>query len=230
MIMRSVSTGDAGPQVREKFKARAEELLRLGVSGFGEMAAEHFVGATPYEYAPPDHPLFLLLADIAAEHGVPIDIHMEAVPKAMALPSPLTSPPNAAELHENIAGFERLLAHNRRAKIIWAHAGTDNTGFRTPDVSRRLLRTHPNLYMEIKYDPRAIGRNPVMINGVVTPEWLKVFQEFPDRFLIGSDQRYPEAGQPIRWPSVVTILNQLPPGVRKKIATDNAQRVFALAR
>ena len=48
MIMRSVMTGDAGPQVRQKFKERAEELLRLGVSGFGEMAAEHFVGATPY--------------------------------------------------------------------------------------------------------------------------------------------------------------------------------------
>ena len=29
---------------------------------------------------PPDHPLYLLLADIAAQHGVPIDLHMEAVP------------------------------------------------------------------------------------------------------------------------------------------------------
>ena len=230
MIMRSVSTGDAGPQVRQKFRERAEELLRLGVSGFGEMAAEHFVGATPYEYAQPDHPLYLLLADIAAERGVPIDIHMEAVPKAMALPPELKSPPNAAELHENIAGFERLLTHNPRAKIIWAHLGTDNTGFRTPEGSRRLLRTHPNLYMEIKYDPRAIGKNPVMVNGAVTPEWLKLFQEFPDRFLIGSDQHYPEDGQPVRWPSVVTILNQLPPDVRKKIGTDNPQHVFAVTR
>jgi len=230
MIMRSVMTGDAGPQVRQKFKERAEELLRLGVSGFGEMAAEHFVGATPYEYAPPDHPLYLLLADIAGEHGVPIDIHMEAVPKAMPLPAPLKSPPNAAELHENITAFERLLAHNRQAKIIWAHLGTDNTGFRTPEESRRLLRAHANLYLEIKYDPQAIGRNPVMVNGTITREWLKVFQEFPDRFIIGSDQHYPDEGQPARWPSVVTILNQLPPAVRQKIAADNARHVFASAR
>jgi len=27
------------------------------VIGFGEMSAEHFDGATPYEYAPADHPL-----------------------------------------------------------------------------------------------------------------------------------------------------------------------------
>jgi predicted TIM-barrel fold metal-dependent hydrolase len=227
MIMRSVMTGDAGPLVRQKFKERAEELLRLGVSGFGEMTAEHFVGATPYQYAPPDHPLYLLLADIAGERGVPIDIHMEAVPKAMALPAPLKSPPNAAELHENIAAFERLLAHNRRAKIIWAHLGTDNTGFRTPDESRRLLTAHANLYLEIKYDPLGIGRNPVMVNGTVTPEWLKVFQEFPDRFIVGSDQHYPEEGQPARWPSVVTVLNQLSPTVRQKIAADNARHVFA---
>ena len=71
MIMQSVATGDAGPAVQKKFKDRAEELLREGVIGFGEMSAEHFDGATPYQYAPPDHPLYLMLADIAAEHGVP---------------------------------------------------------------------------------------------------------------------------------------------------------------
>ena len=86
MILEAVSTGKTVPTCGRYFKERAEELIRAGVSGFGEMAAEHFVGSTGYEYAPPDHPLFLLLADIAAEHGVPIDIHMEAVPHAMALP------------------------------------------------------------------------------------------------------------------------------------------------
>ena len=53
----------------------------MGAAGFGEMAAEHFSGGTPYQFAPPDHPLFLLLADIAARHDVPIDQHMNAVPR-----------------------------------------------------------------------------------------------------------------------------------------------------
>ncbi len=155
MIMQSVATGDAGPEVQKKFKARAEELLREGVVGFGEMTAEHFDGFTPYQAAPPDHPLYLLLADLAAEHGVPIDLHMEAVPRDMALPAGLKSPPNAPRLHANIAAFERFLAHNSRANVIWAHLGSDFTGARTVELDRRLLQAHPNLYMEIKTDPDA---------------------------------------------------------------------------
>ena len=75
--------------MQKKFKERAEELLREGVVGFGEMTAEHFDGSTPYQYAPADHPLYLMLADIAAEHDVPIDLHMEAVPQDMPLPAGL---------------------------------------------------------------------------------------------------------------------------------------------
>jgi predicted TIM-barrel fold metal-dependent hydrolase len=191
------------------------------------MAAEHFAGATPYESAPPDHPLYLLLADIAAEHGVPIDLHLEGVAKAMPLPVELRSPPNANELRPNMAAFERLLAHNRRARIIWAHLGTDFTGVRNPAESRRLLGAHPNLFLEIKHDPGAVGRNPILVDGKIGAEWLALFQEFPDRFLIGSDQHYPEQGQSARRSSVVAILNQLPPALRDRIGAANARRVFA---
>src|SRR5207248_7902490 len=122
-IQESIATGDAGTEVQNKFRQRAEEMLRQGATGFGEMTAEHFDGATPYQYAPPDHPLFLLLADVAAQHSVPISLHMEAVVRNMPLPSGLKSPPNPPQLHENITAFERLLNHNRRAIIVWAHAG-----------------------------------------------------------------------------------------------------------
>ena len=213
MIMKSVATGDAGPEVQKEFKERAEELLRKGVIGFGEMTAEHFDGFTPYQSAPPDHPLFLLLADLAAEHNVPIDLHMEAVPQDMSLPAGLKSPPNAPRLHANIAAFERLLSHNPRAKIIWAHLGSDFTGFRTVDLDRRLLQAHPNLYMEIKTDPGArrgsITRSPTTEKS--SREWLKLFTEFPDRFVIGSDQHYPEPSDADkRWQETILLFNQLP--------------------
>jgi predicted TIM-barrel fold metal-dependent hydrolase len=228
MIIQSAATGDAGPAVRRKFKERADELLREGVIGFGEMTAEHFDGATPYQYAPADHPLFLLLADIAAEHNVPIDLHMEAVPQDMPLPASLKSPPNAPQLHANIAAFERLLSHNPRAKIIWAHLGSDFTGFRTVELDRRLLQAHPNLYMEIKADPVAPGLNyPIAEDGKIKPEWLKLFTEFPDRFIIGSDQHYPEPkGEDKRWQEVILLFNQLPADVRKKIGTENIVSLY----
>lgn len=227
MIHESVVSGDAGPEVQKKFKDRAEELLREGVVGFGEMTAEHFDGATPYQYAPADHPLFLLLADIAAQHGVPIDLHLEAVPKAMPLPPDLKSPPNAPQLHENITAFERLLSHNPRAKIIWAHAGSDFTGYRTPDLCRRLLQMHPNLYMEIKTDSQNVGKNYPLADGKIKPEWLKLFMDFSDRFILGTDQHYPEPkSSEQRWQTAVLLFNQLPSDVRKKIGTENIQNIY----
>jgi predicted TIM-barrel fold metal-dependent hydrolase len=228
MIEQAVRTGYDGPEVRRKFRERAEEILRKGMVGFGEMAAEHFPAGTPYQYAPPDHPLFLLLADIAAQHDVPIDLHMEAVPRDMPLPAGLKSPPNPPRLRGNIAAFERLLDHNPRAKIIWAHAGSDSTGYRTPELCRRLLAAHPNLYMEIKVDPLHLGKTPpIDASGKIKPAWRKLFEDFPNRFLIGSDQNYPEPKTgPQRWQADVLLLNQLPPELRRKIGRENALHLY----
>src|SRR5205814_622127 len=216
MILEAYRTGNAGPEVRKKFRERAEELLRQGVVGFGEMSIEHFsLPQSPvkdYEYAPADSPLMLLLADIAAEHNVPIDLHMEALPDDIATPADM-GPPNPPRLHANIAALERLLAHNPRAKLTWAHAGSDNAGFRSPDMMRKLLRAHPNLYMEIKYDPGFPGKDPPIVDGKLKPEWLKLYQDFPDRFIIGSDQHFdPPATVPLaRAQQNALLLNQLPP-------------------
>jgi predicted TIM-barrel fold metal-dependent hydrolase len=230
MIQQSARSGDASPEAQRKFKARAEELIRLGAAGFGELTAEHFQGATPYQSAPPDHPLFLLLADIAAEHGVPIDLHMEAVPQTMPLPAPLKSPPNPPQLQANIAAFERLLEHNPRARIIWAHAGWDNTGYRTAGLCRRLLQAHPNLYMDVKIDPLKPGKNSPLANGAsgaIKPEWLQLFQDFPGRFVVGTDQHYPEPlPGPQRWEAIVPLLNQLPANLRQKIGMENAAQLY----
>lgn len=232
MIIASYRSGDAGPEVRKKFRDKAEELLRLGIAGFGEMSTEHFsLPQSPvkdYEYAPADHPLMLLLADIAAEHNVPIDLHMEAVPEDMPAPENLKAP-NPPALHGNFAALERLLAHNPRTKLIWAHAGQDNTGFRTPEIMRGLLARHPNLYMEIKYDPTALGKNPPLDeSGKLKPEWLKLYEDFPDRFLIGSDQHYdPLATVPLaRAQANARLLDQLPADLRRKIAFENPLRLY----
>lgn len=230
MIHEAVKMGDSGAAMRARFRERAEEILRMGGIGFGEMTAEHFVSDTPYQYAPSDHPLFLLLADISAEHNAPIVIHMEAAPQDMAAP-PLLGPKNPSRIRGNIAAFERLLAHNRGARIVWAHFGSDSLGHRTPALARRLLRAHANLFMEIKTDPLNPRKNyPLDANGKIKPAYLRLFQEFPDRFLIGSDQHYPEpraAAQ--RWQTAVRLFNQLPADVRRKIGTENAARIYPLS-
>src|SRR2546421_10470580 len=106
----------------------------------------------------------LLLADIAAEHNVPIDLHMEALPQTIPTPAAY-GPPNPQALHGNIAPFERLLSHNPRAKIVWAHAGADNIRYGTPTPSRRLVQAHPHRYMELKYDPGLPRQDPRIVHG-----------------------------------------------------------------
>ena len=229
MLVAAYAKGDVGPAAQKRIRARAEEILKLGAVGFGELSNEHFAtptGTVPeYEYYPADFPLMLLMADIAAQHDVPIVLHMEAVPQDMA--SGLT-PPNPPSLHGNFKALENLLAHNRRAKIIWAHAGSDNTGMRTADRMRPLLKANPNLTMELKIDPRAPGKTYLLADGKLKPEWLALLNEFPDRFIIGSDQHYGAADMAtlVRIRAEMSMLEQLPPAVRQKIAVDNPARLY----
>ena len=100
-------------------------------------------------------------------------------------------------------------------------------------IRRRLLQAHPNLYMEIKIDPLELGKNPPLAaDGQIKPEWLKLFTDFPDRFVIGTDQHYASGRSmtgPQRWQMAVLLLNQLPGDLRRKIASENAPRIFPIA-
>ena len=178
MIQEAVAAGSTSEDLRQRFKKRALDILSKRALGFGEMSAEHFSLGKKHHHqsAPPDHLLFLLLADIAAEHNVPIDIHMEAVPEKMPLPTGLSSPPNPSILTPNIKAFERLLAHNKKAKIIWAHVGWDNTGRRTAALVSGMLKRHANLYMSFKISPRdsVSGTRPIERGIGLKREWLRL--------------------------------------------------------
>jgi hypothetical protein len=162
MIQAAVRSGELTDDTRALFEQTATAIVQSGAVGFGEMAVLHlsYASTHPFEEAPPDHPLFLLLADIAAQLNVPIDLHMDTVLEDMpfsdaqlAVPLTVTSSNNPDRLTGNVAAFERLLAYNRGARIIWDHVGADGTGLRTPELSRRLLEAHPNLYMQLRMVP-----------------------------------------------------------------------------
>ena len=183
---------------------------------------------------PPDHPLFLLLADIAARHDVPIDLHMEAVIEDTKLSAEIRDKGsfNPSKVSGNIAGLERLLVHNPAAKIIWAHAGGDSAGQRSPALVRRLLAEHPNLYVSFRIF--LTSKFPVIIMGKgINPEWLKVIMEFPDRFFIGSDGFYSDGSGKFKIPPPdyrpnVALIRNLPEEVGRKVAYENVQRIFKL--
>jgi len=243
MIQEAGRQPTVSDRLRDRFERKAAEILRAGALGFGEITAHHLslLPGHPYESAPADHPLLLLLADIAARNDVVIDFHFDPVVEDMKAPDWLASPPNPAVFQANLAAFERLLEHNRKAKIVWAHAGSDMLGQWTVPLSRRLLEKHPNLYMSLRMSPgRAPWNHPLTPTGQVKPEWLQLLNDFSDRFVIGGDQfcASAAAGQ---GPGTVfaqqagtmrqrinTFLGALPEELARKIAYQNAIRLYKL--
>ena len=233
-------------ECKQEFRAEAERELQQGARGFGELAILHisYNANHAYECVRGDHPLLLLLADIAAAHNVPIDMHMDLVTHDMPTPDRLLhdtlDPPT---LQENLTGFERLLDHNPRAKIIWEHFGTDPLGCWTVDLTRSLLAKHPNLYITLRIAHGETERPenaPFAPDGHLKPEWLSLFQDYPTRFMMGSDAvcyppdpnapPAPVANGPDRsYLGFARLLGQLPPDLAHKISYENAMAVYGLS-
>lgn len=245
MIHQAAGQSSVNDGVRKQFEEKANALLQMGASGFGEMAVRHLSlqGVEhPYEDVRADHPLFLLLADIAARKNVPIDVHFDVVTNDIPTPNWLTSPNNPKVLSENLAGFERLLDHNPAAKICWEHLGSDNTGHWTVDLSRRLLTKHPNLYMALRLGPGLSRENyPLTPDGAIRPAWLQLFKDFPARLVIGDDEFFVSASShgrgvgaqlgsktPVSLSNARVLLNALPADLARKLGSENAAALFKL--
>lgn len=227
--------------LKKAFRTRAEQIVAAGAVVFGEIALHHLslrpMGPQhPYERTSPDHPLLMLLADIAAEKNIPIDIHLDLVPEDMNLPDrPALNPTNPAVLKANMAAFERLLAHNRGARIVWAHAGTDPLGTRTPQIQRELLSRNPNLFMSLRLGatapPPFIALDP---GKKLKPLWLVLLRDFPNRFVIGTDFFHSPGSGSQRGPNEETLENyraalaQMPAELAEAIAHGNAEKIYRL--
>ena len=245
MLHQAAQPAQVSDSLRRQFEQQAADILKAGAVGFGEIAIHHLSlhgSDHPYESVAADHPLLLLLADIAARSGVPIDVHFDVVTEDIPVPDALASPENPKTLRANLAAFERLLAHNRRARISWAHAGSDNVGHWTVDLSRTLLGKHPNLYMSLRMGPGHVPQNFALTrDGKIRQEWLDLFKEFPDRFVIGNDGFF--ASESFKGQGTAALLTQrtppsrgnsqalldsLPPDLARKIGFENAVALYKL--
>ena len=230
--------------VKRDFAAAAEQIIDNGAVGFGEMASLHMSATTghPYEFVPADHPLLRVLADVAAKRDVPIDLHMDAVEGEMPTPSRFATPPNPPKLADTMGGLVRLLTYNPKARIVWAHGGSDPLGAMTPAAMGRLMDVHPNLSVSL----RIVGARAPMMNKALTgtgldPDWKELLTRHADRFMIGTDSfmvspsvrgggpgvTFAERNIP-KLQATVHFLSLLPPNVAAKIGRENAMRIYKL--
>jgi len=239
--------------VQQRLTEIARATLDAGAIGFGEIALLHLslTRNHAFEQTSPEHPLMLALADIAGQRKAVIDLHMDAIATDDA-PTPvgLSTPPNPPRLKSNIGSFERLLAHDRNARIVWAHGGSDFTGHMTPGLIRRLMDVHPNLYMSLRPLPPAVSfiaplglnvRNRIFTESGIVPEWNDLLKRHSGRFVLGADAFFlgssvgPDnaamilsRGNQARLQAAALLLARLPSAVAKKIATENAVQLYRL--
>ena len=116
--------------------------------------------------------------------------------------------------HSDVDAIERLLRQWPEARVLWAHSGFDR-----PEKVREQLRRHPRLWCDLAF------RGDHASGSQVDAAWRAAFDEFPDRFMIGTDTFTPE-----RWHFIAeharfsrAWLGSLPPALAERIGWRNAE-------
>lgn len=123
------------------------------------------------------------------------------------------------QIHGDPAVIDTVYDIAASQAVIWAHAGT----FPYPDLVADYLQRYPALTVDLSVRDERIAPD-----GEISDDWYELFVRFPDRFIVGVDT-YSLA----RWQNfdtaVATLrhwLAQLPDEVARRLAHDNAARLF----
>jgi len=123
--------------------------------------------------------------------------------------------------HADADAVERLFRQWPQARILWAHSGFDQ-----PENVAAMLRRHANLWCDLAF------RTDHASGGKVDAGWRKVFLEFPERFMVGTDSFTPERWYYVephaRWSR--EWLADVPREVAARIAWKNGEALFAPRR
>ncbi|MBV9358777.1 MAG: amidohydrolase family protein, partial [Chloroflexi bacterium] len=104
--------------------------------------------------------------------------------------------------------------------IVWCHAGISRrlvVPTLIPDV-RRLLSHYPKLHVDLSW---VLFDQYLVVNGAPSEDWLALIEEFPDRFMVGSDV----VGSVSTYVATITryyvLLDALKPATAEKVARTN---------
>jgi len=211
-------TEDVNNAAVQNLLQTAEEDLKAGrIKGIGEI----FVNNSRSHPNPSfqrkfraDAPSMRALYQLVAKYGGFLTFHMESDA-------------------DSVGQLERLLESSRTGRILLNHCGVGASAAQV----RSLLERHPNLFCELslRYPPvlhgRLIERFPnaqIFSGGGPDGGWLQLIEDFPDRFMIGTDansrSEYDGAIKAVR----KGLLPYLSPPTARKVAYENAQRLFGL--
>ncbi|MEM7061511.1 MAG: amidohydrolase family protein [Pseudomonadota bacterium] len=119
--------------------------------------------------------------------------------------------------HSDAEAIDLIFETDPDALVLWAHSGFDR-----PEAVREVLARHDNLWADLAF------RSDQSSGGTVSEDWLPVFAEFPDRFMVGTDTFTPE-----RWYYVQDHaefsrewISSLPDDLIERLAYRNAEEMI----
>jgi len=143
--------------------------------GIGEVQTRHddLTALTYGERARANHMALDSIYAFAAEHDLPVCVHSDI--SSVWVHEPLY-------LHE----MEEAVKRHPDTRFVWAHAGISRRIVVPSLVEdlRRMLKTYPNLWIDISWVVYPMNIAP---NDTPSKDWVVMVEEFPDRFMVGTD-------------------------------------------
>jgi len=177
--------------------------------GIGEVMTRHddLTALTYGEPAHADSPSLDPIYDLAAENDIPVSVH-----------SDISSVWKREPIYLN--EIETAVRNHPKTRIIWCHAGISRR-INVPTITdelKRMLTTYPNLSIDLSW---VVFDNYLVRDGKPADNWIALIEEFPTRFMIGSDKVGAFGDYPPEMQRYYRLLDKLQPETAKKVARDN---------
>ncbi|HIF59966.1 MAG TPA: hypothetical protein EYQ26_10845 [Rhodospirillales bacterium] len=121
----------------------------------------------------------------------------------------------------------RLLASNRKGRVLLNHCGSTSSASQI----RSLMNAHPNVFCELSFRYPPVNSNSsreIFNSSGIQSSWRQLMENHSDRFLVGTDAH--DSGEFTGAIETVRqgLLPNLSMGTARKIAFQNAERLFGL--
>jgi hypothetical protein len=185
--------------------------------GVGELLLRHddLTSLIMDETARANHPALFEVYAFCAEQNLPVCIHQNSTSVGHV--------DHFEYLHEMKEALDKF----PNTTFVWAHCGASrriiNKNY--AKMVTEMLWSHLNLHIDISW---VVYDDIICDNLMPKPEWLALFQQFPDRIMLGTDLcgHFELLGQTIA--RYNNLLRVLPDSISERIASKNAEELFFL--
>ncbi|MFY2508107.1 amidohydrolase family protein [Vibrio pectenicida] len=183
--------------------------------GIGEVMTRHddLTNLTYGEVARANHPAMFKIYALAAEYNLPVLVHSNITSASQAEFEPIY-----------LTEIEEAVKNSPNTKLIWAHAGAatriNKKGLPyLPAEVRKLLDKYDNLYIDLSW---AVLKSQLLdVNGKPVDKWVQLVSDYPDKFMIGTDQVGQFSGLKRTIERYNVFLDALPEATARRVSRDN---------